>query len=76
MSINLTFSHAFYNIYNITLICRKYSKFIKEFVEFINDLSITYSICSTQVFDWYVSYIVKEKLFLFKKILDSFMFLV
>ena len=40
MSINLTFSHAFYNIYNITLICRKYSKFIKEFVEFINDLSL------------------------------------
>ena len=36
---------------HITLICKKYSKFIKELVEFINDLSINCSICSTQVFD-------------------------
>ena len=39
---------------HITLVCEKYSKFIEELVEFINDLSITCSICSTQVFDWYL----------------------
>ena len=38
---------------------------MKELIEFINDLYITCSICSTQVFDWYVSYSVKGKLFLF-----------
>ena len=32
--------------------CKKYSKSIEELVEFINDLSISCSICSTQVFDW------------------------
>ena len=34
--------------------CKKYSKFIEELVEVINDLSITCAICSTQVFDWYL----------------------
>ena len=31
---------------------QKYSKFIEELGEFIDDLRITCSICSTQVFDW------------------------
>ena len=31
---------------------QKYSKFIGELGEFIDDLRITCSICSTQVFDW------------------------
>ena len=41
-------------LHHVTLICKNYSKFMKELVEFINDLSITCSICSTEVFDWYL----------------------
>ena len=53
---------------HITLICKKYSKFKEELVEFINDLSITCSICSTQVFDWYLCRIQYNKnCLLFKK---------
>ena len=49
------------------LICKKYSKFIKELVEFINDSSITCSICSTQVFDCYLCRIQYKKNCLFFK---------
>ena len=53
---------------HITLVCKKYSKFIKELVEFINDLSITCSICSTEVFGWYLCCIkYKKNCFFFKK---------
>ena len=47
---------------------QKYSKFIKELLEFVNDLSITYSICYAQVFDWYLCRIqYKKNCFFFKK---------
>ena len=39
------------HLQHITLICKKYKKFIKELVEFINDLSITFSNLFAQVFD-------------------------
>ena len=60
----LKLCHKLFTIFiqHITLICKKYSKFIAKLVEFINDLSITCSICSAQVFDWYVSYPAKENL--------------
>ena len=55
-----------YNIFT-TLIC-KINKSIKEFVEFINDLSITCSTWSTQVFGWYLCRIqYKKNYFFFKK---------
>ena len=44
---DLTLQYLHYH--DITLLCKKYRKFIKEFEEFINDFSITCSICSTQV---------------------------
>ena len=45
-------------------------------VEFINDLSIICSICSTQVFDWYLCRIqYKENCFFFKRPLIHFSFL-
>ena len=54
--------------YDITLICKKYSKFIKEFEQFINDLSITWSVCSTRVFDCYLCGIqYKKNCFFLKK---------
>ena len=60
--------HFLQYLKHITLICKKYSKFIEELVEFINDLSITCSICSTQVFDWYLCRIqYKKNCFFFKK---------
>ena len=41
---------------------------MEELVEFINDLSTTCSICSTQVFDWYLCRIkYKKNGFFFKK---------
>ena len=60
-------SHTlFYNIFT-TLTC-KINKFIKEFVEFINDLSITCSIGSTQVFYGYMCRIhYRKNVFFFKK---------
>ena len=64
------FSCTFYNIKNITFICKTYSKSIQELLEFNNDLSITCLIYSTQVFDWYLCRIQsKESCFLFKKYL-------
>ena len=46
---------------------QKYGKFIEELVEVINDLSITYSICSTPVFVWYLCLIQYKKNCFFKK---------
>ena len=64
--------HFLEHLNHITLICKKYSKFIEELVEFINDLSITCSICSTLVFDWYLCLIqYKKNCFFFKKFLIS-----
>ena len=61
-------THFLEYLNHITLICKKYSKFIEELVEFINDLSITCSICSTQVFGWYLCCIqYKKNCFFFKK---------
>ena len=51
--------------YNLT--CKKYNKFIEELVGFFNDLSITYSICSTQVFEWYLCRIQYKKNCFFTK---------
>ena len=51
---------------HITLTRKKY-RFIEELVGFINDLSITCWICSTQVFDWYLCHIQYKKKFLFTK---------
>ena len=51
---------------HITLTCKKY-KFIEELVGFINDLSITCWICSTQVFDWYLCRIQYKKNCFFTK---------
>ena len=51
---------------HITLTRKKY-RFIEELVGFINDLSITCRICSTQVFDWYLCHIQYKKKFLFTK---------
>ena len=60
--------HFLQYLKHITLICKKYSKFIEELVEFINDLSITCSRCSTQNFDWYLCRIqYKTNCFFFKK---------
>ena len=62
---------------HITLICKKYSKFIEEVVEFINDLSSTCLICSKQVFLWYLCRIqYKKNCFFFKKIFHSVKLLV
>ena len=61
-------THFLEYLNHITLICKKYSKFIEELVEFISDLSITCSICSTHVFDWYLCRIqYKKNCFFFKK---------
>ena len=59
--------HFLQHLKHITVICKKYSKFIEELVEFINDLSITCSICSTQVFDWYLCRIQYKKNCFFTK---------
>ena len=60
--------HLLQYLKHITLICKKRSRFIEELVEFINDLSIACSICSTQVFDWYLCRIqYKKNCFFFKK---------
>ena len=55
-----------FTTYNLHM--QKYSKFIKELLKFINDLSTTCSICSTQVFDWYLCRIqYKKNSFFFRK---------
>ena len=38
-----------------------------QLAEFVNDLSFTCSICSTQVFDWYLCRIQYKKIFFFFK---------
>ena len=49
---------------------------MEELVEFLNDLSITCSICSTQVFDWHLCRIqYKKDCFFFKKSLIPLSFL-
>ena len=68
--------HLLQYLKHITLICKKCSRFIEELVEFINDLSITCSICSTQVFDWYLCRIqYKKNCFFFIKSLIPLSFL-
>ena len=68
--------HFLQYLKHITLICKKYSKFIEKLVEFINDLSINCSICSTLVFDWHLCLIqYKKNSFLFKKSLIPLSFL-
>ena len=55
---------------------QKYSKFINELVEFINDLSITCLICSIQVFDWYLCRMqYKKNCFFFKQSLNPLCYL-
>ena len=61
-------SHTFFTIlktYNPHM--QKHNKFIEELVGFINDLSITCWICSTQVFDWYLCRIQYKKNCFFTK---------
>ena len=65
--LNLT-SHTLFTIFETyNPICKEYSKFIEKLVEFVNDLSITCSIRSTQVFDWYLNRIQYKKNCLFFK---------
>ena len=61
------FIHFLQYLRRITLICKKYSKFVEEVVEFINDLSNTCLICSTQVFLWYLCRIQYKKNCFFSK---------
>ena len=68
--------HFLQYLKHITLISKKYSKFIEELVEFINDLSITCSVCSALVFDWYLCLIqYKKNCFFLKKSLIPLSFL-